>query len=350
MVTELIERSQQSESHARRLSIIITCFNYRNYVETAIRSVLHESRDDCELVVVDDGSTDGSWDVIKRTGVTAYRIENGGQRAACLYGLEQTSAPFVMFLDADDCLKPGAIAEILQMLDPEVAKLQFALTRIGAEGELIDQASPSLPNYRCRARLARQVLRTGVYKSPPTSGNVFRRDLCELLRDVTYDRAVDGVILFAAPFMGDVVSTSKELGFYRIHACGDSGLGRSPDARSLKRDIDRFVARMDHLRRIAQVRNQGIELVDPREVFFYQERSFCLAIASGQRPPLSTLPRLIWKLFSGESSVKERMFMVAFFALGSIMPNRAAAILLAFRLRAGRRSPLGFLKEIVGFR
>jgi glycosyltransferase involved in cell wall biosynthesis len=58
-----------------KLAVIIPCCNYASYVERAIQSVLRQRRTDCELVVVDDGSTDGSWDVISQSGVTAFRIE-----------------------------------------------------------------------------------------------------------------------------------------------------------------------------------------------------------------------------------------------------------------------------------
>jgi len=118
-----------------------------------------------------------------------------------LFGLEKTKAPFVLFLDADDELKPGALVKIIDRLDPGVAKLQFPLTRIDTDGNIISAALPALDTFRDRHVLARQVLRRGVYRSPPTSGNVFRRDVCKLLREADYDKFVDGVILFAAPFL-----------------------------------------------------------------------------------------------------------------------------------------------------
>src|SRR6266576_6894429 len=113
-----------------KLAVVISCYNYESFVERAIQSILNQARDDCEVVVVADGSTDGSWDVIKHSGVTAFRIDNRGQRAACLFGLDRTRAPFVLFLDADDELKPGALGKIIDHLDRDVAKLQFPLTQI----------------------------------------------------------------------------------------------------------------------------------------------------------------------------------------------------------------------------
>lgn len=335
-------------SDTPKLAVIISCYNYKSYVGNAILSVLSQGRQDCELVVVDDGSTDASWDVISRLGVKAYRIDNGGQRAACLYGLGQTRAPFVLFLDADDELNPGSLAAIMDLLDPEVAKLQFPLALIDAEGKPMSGAYSSLETFRRRDELIRTVMRSGVYKTPPTSGNVFRRDLCEFLRDAEYDRAVDGVILFAAPLLGDVVSTSEVLGRYRIHGRNDSGLGRVPDAASLDRDINRFVARMEHLRLIARERMPGERLVDLDKAFYFRERKLCLDIAQGRKPRLAALPGLLATLLHEPFSSKNKLAMGAFFTLASILPNRRASALLAYRLRTGRRTFGGFVKQVLG--
>jgi len=331
-----------------KLAVVISCYNYESFVERAIQSVLNQSRDDCEVVVVDDGSTDGSWEVISRSGVTAFRIENSGARLACLFGLDRTQAPFVLFLDADDELKPGALGTIIDRLDPGVAKLQFPLTRIDADGNVISGAVPSLETFRGRDVLARQVLKSSVYKSPPTSGNVFRRDLCELLREADYDKFVDGVILFAAPFLGDVVSISEELGCYRIHGRNDSGLGRMPDAGSLERDINRFLARMEHLRTILQRLEPDKELVDPRDTFYFREQRFHLQVASGRRPRLTALPALVAKLLGQPVSVKNKVAMAVYFILASVLPNDRGKALLAYRLKTGQRTALGFAKEIIG--
>ncbi|MGT2486450.1 glycosyltransferase family 2 protein [Methylobacterium oryzae CBMB20] len=120
-----------------KLAVIITCFNYENFVGRAIQSVLDQGSDACEIVVIDDGSTDRSWSMIQQSGVPAFRIPNGGQRAACLYGLAKTRAPFLLFLDADDELLPGALARILPALDTNVAKLQFCLTCIDSGGAVL---------------------------------------------------------------------------------------------------------------------------------------------------------------------------------------------------------------------
>jgi len=321
-----------------KLAVVISCYNYEDFVERAISSALNQGRDDCEVIVVDDGSTDNSWAVICRSGARAFRIRNSGQRAACLFGFEQTRAPYVLFLDADDELKPGAIEAIIGRLDPQVAKLQFPLTPIDADGRILGEAHPALEAFRSGAPLARRVLRNGVYKSPPTSGNVFRRDLCEVLRDAGYDNAVDGVILFAAPFFGDVLSVSEPLGLYRIHTRNKSGVGRTPDASLFRRDMDRFLARMDHLGAVIQRSEPGLDLPAPQKVFYYNELSFWHSIASGRRPPLTDLMALLDTLLGEDFSFRNKIAMAAFFLLAAAAPNAKAKALLAYRFKVRRRS------------
>lgn len=329
-----------------KLAVIITCFNYEAYVERAIKSILEQKCAACELVVVDDGSTDGSWEAITRCAVTAFKIENRGQLGACLFGLAKTRARFILFLDADDELKPGSLARLIAALDESVAKLQFGLTLIDAESKPIGSFS-SLESFRERERLATEVLRRGVYKTPPTSGNVFRRDVCELLREVDYDKAVDGVVLFVAPFLGDIVSLSEELGNYRVHGLNDSQLGQLPTASLLDRDINRFVARTEHLRSILARVAPGRTLIEPQGAYYYRERNFCLQIVSGRGSPASMLPRLLASLGSEPFSIVQKLALASFFVLGTMLPREPAKALMAYRSRNWSQSMAGLLRVVL---
>ncbi len=329
-----------------KLAVVITCWNYELFVANAIRSVVTQLRDDCELVVVDDGSTDASWAVINAEGVNAFRIENSGQRSACLFGLTQTSAAFVLFLDADDELLPGSIEAIMAHLDRGVAKLQFPLIRINQDGDVISGPTPKLKAFRDR-RLIDSVLCTGVYMSPPTSGNVFRRDLCDLLTEVNYENSVDGVILFAAPFFGDVVSLAEPLGRYRVHGRNDSGLGRLPDSKLLRKEIDRFVDRMDHLHRILDRSEFRRELVQANKTFFYLERSFFVAISEGRRASLNAVLELIKVLWQGPYPLKFKTEISFFVLLTAMLPNARARRSVAYRFDIGKRTIGGLLRAVM---
>lgn len=329
-----------------KLAVIVNCYNYAEYVERAIRSVLAQGRDDCELIVVDDGSTDASWDVIGRTGVTAYRIENGGQRRACVFGLERTTAPFVLFLDADDELTPGALDAIIPHLRPSTAKLQFCLSRIDGDGNRLGSAVPEPDLIRATGNLGERVRRTGVYVSPPTSGNVFRRDLCELLRDADYDDAVDGIILLAAPFFGEVVSLPEELGLYRVHDRNMSGVGRTVDTARIKQHMQRFRNLVDHLNRV--VPGAKPQQLDVERTFFYLEKKSVLASIERRMERYRQLPMLIRVIGEDYFSPKRKLALSLFHILIAVLPVDMSRRLIEARYRPEHRTAAALAKAVMG--
>jgi glycosyltransferase involved in cell wall biosynthesis len=94
------------------IAVIIPCYNYARFLGDAIESCLAQTAPPAELVVVDDGSTDGTAEVARRLGVACLVKPNGGPSSARNHGLRHTRQPFVLFLDADDTLKPDALAAL----------------------------------------------------------------------------------------------------------------------------------------------------------------------------------------------------------------------------------------------
>lgn len=92
-----------------KLSIIIPCYNVAPYVERAVRSVQEQAFGDWELILVDDGSADGTLPVLRRLEASDGRIrviaqENSGVSAARNAGLRAAQGEYVHFVDADDYL------------------------------------------------------------------------------------------------------------------------------------------------------------------------------------------------------------------------------------------------------
>jgi glycosyltransferase involved in cell wall biosynthesis len=330
------------------LSVIIACYNYAEFVGQAIESVLSQHNDACELLVVDDGSVDRSWDVIQSYGLAkCYRLPNGGAARACEFALRQSRAPFVLFLDADDELAPGSIETIVKRLDPGVAKLQFALTPIDACGRALGPPLPQLRNFRSRDSLRREVCRAGSYVSPPTSGNVFRRDLCEFLADVDYEMSVDGVTLFAAPFFGDVVSLAEPLGRYRLHGRNYSESGLRPNAGRFRKEAERFLDRHAHLARVLAQRNIRARLRDAHGLFFYRERLFYAAILEGKRPRLQDALDLAGLSLTADRPWTHRAAMASFVLMCWALPRGYRDALLRLRLSPARRERLLTIRPLV---
>jgi len=99
------------------VSIIVPCYNKRAYVAAAIDSALAQTHP-CEVIVVDDGSNDGSLDEVRRFDgrVTWVTGPNQGGCAARNRGVEISSGAYLQFLDADDILPPDKITRQLAAL------------------------------------------------------------------------------------------------------------------------------------------------------------------------------------------------------------------------------------------
>lgn len=93
------------------VSIVIPCYNYEDHVGEAIESALEQSYETTEVIVVDDGSTDGSLEVIRtfKDYITWRTGENRGACNARNRGLGLASGEFIKFLDADDALRENVV-------------------------------------------------------------------------------------------------------------------------------------------------------------------------------------------------------------------------------------------------
>ncbi|MGL5878790.1 MAG: glycosyltransferase family 2 protein, partial [Xenococcaceae cyanobacterium] len=96
------------------VSILINNYNYGKFLPEAIDSALAQTYDRCETIVVDDGSTDNSQEIIASYGDRIVPIfkTNGGQASAFNAGFAASSGDIICFLDADDVFLPEKAAAI----------------------------------------------------------------------------------------------------------------------------------------------------------------------------------------------------------------------------------------------
>src|SRR3954469_14899324 len=93
------------------VAVVIPCYKQANYLPDAIQSVLDQTHDRVEIVVVDDGSPDNTREVAARYATVRYvRQENQGLASARNTGIRESVSPYLVFLDADDRLLPNALA------------------------------------------------------------------------------------------------------------------------------------------------------------------------------------------------------------------------------------------------
>ena len=100
------------------ISIIIPIFNSEKYIEECIQSILHQSFQDFELILIDDGSTDSSYSICKSYEKSDPRIhllskKNGGVSSARNMGLKFANGKFIAFIDSDDYIAPNYFEVLL---------------------------------------------------------------------------------------------------------------------------------------------------------------------------------------------------------------------------------------------
>ena len=219
-----------------KLSIIISSYNYQRFVAQAIDSALAAEWPDKEIIVVDDGSTDGSRAIIQAYAdrvKTIYK-HNGGQISAANVGFAASTGAVIIFLDADDLLLPTVGHAVASVLRPSTAKVQYPLINISADGTPLGFQSPNF-TARHSPQWAKETFeRTGYYATPSTSGNAWSRDFLEEVFPLTlHDRPpvgrrrngmFDDYLSLLAPHFGDIISIVEPQAMYRWHGANQSGI------------------------------------------------------------------------------------------------------------------------------
>lgn len=202
------------------ISIVVNNYNYARFLGAAIDSALAQSHSEVEVVVVDDGSSDASRDVMSSYGsrIQVVLKENGGQASAFNAGFQRTSGDIVMFLDADDTLSPNAAAAVARAWRLGVSKVHFPL-------EVMDEYGRATGKHHPRQRLGagdliEVLLKYGAYTTAPTSGNAFCRRFLEKVLPIPeseWKDDADCYLVFLAPFHGPVIALPEALARYRVH-------------------------------------------------------------------------------------------------------------------------------------
>jgi glycosyltransferase involved in cell wall biosynthesis len=265
------------------VDVVISNRNYGEFLMDAIESACSQSHPNVNVVVVDDGSTDSSREVLDRYRGRAAVVlkEAGGQASALNLGLQRCSGDVVIFLDSDDILRPDVAARVCAVFaaHPEVVKVQYRMDVIDASGHPtgVIKPPPHLhpPSGDCRrAELAFPFDLTWL----PTSGNAFRQDTLRRILPIPehdYPRCgADWYLVHLMTLLGDVVSLEEHGARYRVH--GRNGyelqsaqldLNHIRDAvafahvttRSLERLADELgLERPDHILSVSHVGNRLI--------------------------------------------------------------------------------------------
>ena len=256
-----------------RVSVVITNHNYGQFVGDAIASALEQVGPTPEVIVVDDGSSDGSREAIARFGdrVRAIFTENNGQGAAFNVGWAASHGDIVMFLDADDVLDRHTCAAVCRAFgdDPSLARVQFPLRVIDSDGRptgaVIPERERQLFAGDARARL---LTCPDDIVWQPTSGNAFAaRALAAVMPvpEAPYRICADYYLSNLTPLHGGVSVLAGVGGGYRVHGA-NLHFATTETLQHLRDNVCR--TRVTHQQLIAHCRRLGLKGLgdDPDEV------------------------------------------------------------------------------------
>lgn len=121
-----------------KLSMIVPAYNCIDYIEECLTSILEQLWDDGELIIVDDGSDDGTVGILEGYGKDPrvkiiYRSHEGAS-AARNAGIEAASGEYIAFVDCDDCLRKGFLHESVHLLSLNPDMVIFGFERFFLDG------------------------------------------------------------------------------------------------------------------------------------------------------------------------------------------------------------------------
>jgi len=212
--------------HEPLVSIVINNYNYGRFLPEAIESALGQTYSRIEVIVVDDGSTDQSREIIElyasRGKVKPVFKENGGQATAFNAGVEAATGDIICFLDSDDWFAPEKVAQVVQDLSlcPQAEWHVHPLIWKRDPSQVAPMAV--VPQYKESKCLdTRRDFSQGRAKIhfSATSGLSFKKSLLQRLLPVPPELRItaDNYLKFAAAISSPFFLQKTPLAFQRIH-------------------------------------------------------------------------------------------------------------------------------------
>lgn len=212
-----IPHARKHEALPGLISVIMPCFNGEKYLREAIESVRQQTYPYVELIVVDDGSTDGSRDILREYGEQVVFLEqkNQGPYPARNLGIQASRGEFIAFLDADDYWRPDCLELLHKALAGSNAAAAYCgWQNIGLPG---GRGAPYVPPDYEAGNKAEQFLRAA---APwPIHAALVRRSVLDEVGsfDLQWPTCMDYDLWLRIGFSRPIVRVEEVLAFYRHH-------------------------------------------------------------------------------------------------------------------------------------
>jgi glycosyltransferase involved in cell wall biosynthesis len=173
-----------------KVSIITPCYNGARYIGETIESVLAQDYTDWEMIIVNDGSSDNSEEVVnayvqKDPRIRLINQKNGGSANARNHGIREASGRYICLLDADDLWYPSFLSEQLAFMNEKgAAVVCSSYEHINADSEVFGRVDECMPVITTRDMyvMNRIGCLTGLYDAG-TYGKIYLREELNSLRD-----------------------------------------------------------------------------------------------------------------------------------------------------------------------
>ena len=204
-----------------RVSVIMPCYNAERFLAEAVDSVLNQTHRYVELIVVDDGSTDRSREILEHYGdrLTMLTQQNSGPYKARNLGLEHATGGYVAFLDADDWWSPDFLDKMLSALAnrPEAALAYCGWQNVGLPGKRGEPHVP--PDYELEDKAARFLRGAAPW---PIHGALVRKSVMDEVGGFDLDppTCMDYDLWLRIAVSRPTVRVPEVLAFYRHHDAG----------------------------------------------------------------------------------------------------------------------------------
>jgi len=334
------------------VSIIVLNYNYERFLAAAIDSALNQDHPLCEVIVVDDGSTDASRVVIARYGDrirSVLREMNNGQVSALNSAWPLARYPILIFLDADDLLLPHAATTVASRWTPKTMKTQSPLITIDEAGRQLGNIAPKYPPNLDTAMIRSQLLRTGGSINSPASGNAYSRALLDRMStdgafklDNPRKHHMDAIMECNAPLYGEVVTIYEPLAYYRIHGRNLYATNHVDEA-YFTMLLDTFAIKLEYLAQ--RCRNVGIPF-DPSVARSYSlwpiecqlsANKLTSAKDPGREPVYRILFRALRACLDAQLPASNRIIRAGWFVSVAVSPRAVARRLIALRFTITER-------------
>ena len=239
-----------------KVSVIIPAYNSDRYIGEAIDSVLAQTYTDYEIIVVDDGSTDNTKNIVQAYGDRVHYLyqENQGVASARNLAIEKAQGEFIAFLDADDFFLPAKLAKQVACFeqDSTLGMVISGWRLVDSQGEKISDAE--IWNYAPQLNLTTAVL----HKPARPSATMVRRDWVQQVKGfkTSLSSAEDLDFLLRLLLMGCPASWLTEiLTAYRQHF-GSLMSGGKTLLENTEMVMEEFFARPDLPESVRNLKNQ----------------------------------------------------------------------------------------------